>query len=303
MMNHEKPILHEIEFARSDSARSVQAQTEMAPQYSGMTFGRVRYPAGEFEGQAAPVWHIGVVQSPFKNQFCNIGGTKTQERVVSAGEILVIEPESDFLGRHITKTGIDFLILTPDRMASALHAQHQHRSYKPQSCETYFRSPVISTLITRLITGVERSTGFDPYHADNFVNAIVSELFLDLNSLPNEHAEGRLGLTVAQLKTIDEIIDTGTDIPATNGNLAGVLNMSERTFARAFKKTTGVTPYRYVLQRRLDRAQSMIVNTDLSISQIAHSCGFSSQSHLTDVFRAKVGMPPGALRRSLRGKH
>ncbi|MEM6889918.1 MAG: helix-turn-helix transcriptional regulator [Pseudomonadota bacterium] len=301
MTKQEKPVLHEIEFGSSDSDSSDQAQAEMVPQFSGMTFGRVRYPAGEFGGQAAPVWHIGVVQSPFKNKICCISGTITRERVVSSGEILVIQPDSGFLGRHISKTGIDFLVLTQDRMAAALHAQHQHLEYNPQSCETYFHSPVVSTLVTRMINGVERSAGFDPYHADNFVNAIVSELFLSLTSLPNEHAQDRLGLSVAQLKTIDEMIDASTIIPSTNSNLASALNMSESTFARAFKKTTGETPYQYVLRRRVDRAQSMIANTDLSIAQISHSCGFSSQSHFTDVFRAKVGLPPGALRRSIRG--
>ena len=57
-----------------------------------------------------------------------------------------------------------------------------------------------------------------------------------------------------------------------------------------------MTPYQYVLDKRIERAQLMIETTSLSLAQISFASGFSSQSHMTDVFRAKLGMTPGKVR-------
>lgn len=64
-----------------------------------------------------------------------------------------------------------------------------------------------------------------------------------------------------------------------------------------FRLAMGVTPYRYVLQRRIDRMKSELESPDKNLIDIAADCGFASQAHMTDVFRKQVGVPPGAFRR------
>ena len=59
---------------------------------------------------------------------------------------------------------------------------------------------------------------------------------------------------------------------------------------------TGMTPHRYLLSRRIERARRLLAETNMSIAQIAYLCGFSSQAHLTIAFRRLVGHTPGGYR-------
>ncbi|RZS30569.1 AraC family transcriptional regulator [Herbihabitans rhizosphaerae] len=81
-------------------------------------------------------------------------------------------------------------------------------------------------------------------------------------------------------------------------DLAEVAGMDVHRFARAFKAATGQPPHRYVVARRVDRAAELLTATALPIAEIAHLAGFSSQSHLTTVFRKVLGATPHAYRRA-----
>lgn len=81
-------------------------------------------------------------------------------------------------------------------------------------------------------------------------------------------------------------------------DLAELLGLSQFHFSRLFKQATGVSPYQYVLQQRVERAKQLLKATDLPIMDIALLCGFSSHSHLGKWFRQYVGMSPKAFRMS-----
>ena len=65
-----------------------------------------------------------------------------------------------------------------------------------------------------------------------------------------------------------------------------------------FKAQIGMTPYQFVLHQRIAKAQHYLVHTKQPLSEIAYACGFSSQSHLTSMFKKRLGIPPGQYRRS-----
>lgn len=80
--------------------------------------------------------------------------------------------------------------------------------------------------------------------------------------------------------------------------LAGIANMSPYHFARSFKHLIGESPRRFILQRRVFRAQSLIRDGRIrSLTTIALAIGFASQSHMNEVFRKLVGCTPGEFRR------
>ncbi|MBC7925989.1 MAG: helix-turn-helix transcriptional regulator, partial [Bryobacteraceae bacterium] len=83
-------------------------------------------------------------------------------------------------------------------------------------------------------------------------------------------------------------------------SLAIETGYSRAHFLRLFSATTGLTPHQYVLRARLNRAKQMITNSDAEIIDIALECGFSSQSHMTTLFRQKLGFTPAELRRERR---
>ncbi|MEN6326282.1 MAG: AraC family transcriptional regulator [Syntrophomonas sp.] len=80
--------------------------------------------------------------------------------------------------------------------------------------------------------------------------------------------------------------------------LAYESNYSQYHFLRLFKTGTGMTPFEYLLQIRIEKAKSLLRCTRLSINQISDFCGFSSSSHFAQVFKRKVKVSPSRYRQN-----
>jgi AraC family transcriptional regulator len=107
-------------------------------------------------------------------------------------------------------------------------------------------------------------------------------------------------LTAAQLRRVDELIADAAAGGPTLVKLADAAGYSKAHFVRLFRRSTGTSPHRYVLQRRLDRARRLIVTTALPLAEVASEAGFSSQSHLNSAFVRCYGCTPGDARREAR---
>ncbi|MBR0277031.1 MAG: helix-turn-helix transcriptional regulator [Clostridia bacterium] len=70
------------------------------------------------------------------------------------------------------------------------------------------------------------------------------------------------------------------------------MHMSKYHFCRQFRKTTGTTVMKYILKTRLIMAKNMILNENLSITEISNRCGFSSISYFSRVFKEENGISP-----------
>lgn len=83
------------------------------------------------------------------------------------------------------------------------------------------------------------------------------------------------------------------------GELAEACGLSAGALARGFKKSTGMSPHQWLLSRRVDLALELMAEPDTSLADIAFNAGFSDQSHFSRVFTQKMGVAPGAWRKSL----
>ena len=81
--------------------------------------------------------------------------------------------------------------------------------------------------------------------------------------------------------------------------LAEACDLSAGALARGFKKSTGMSPHQWLLSRRIDLALELMADPDASLAEIAFNAGFSDQSHFSRVFTQKMGVAPGAWRKSL----
>ncbi|MDM0110083.1 AraC family transcriptional regulator [Variovorax sp. J22R24] len=84
------------------------------------------------------------------------------------------------------------------------------------------------------------------------------------------------------------------------GRLAQVSGVSEAHFARSFKQAFGSPPHRYLLTRRIERAITLLRETDLSITDIAFDTGWASLGTFGRTFRDITGDSPSAVRARVR---
>jgi AraC family transcriptional regulator len=108
---------------------------------------------------------------------------------------------------------------------------------------------------------------------------------------------GPAGLSRGQLRRISSYINENLASAMPLRELAAVLGMSVSRFGRTFKAATGITPHQWILNARLRRAEEMLSDGDLPLSEIAISTGFSEQSNFNRAFRRAVGIAPGVWRR------
>lgn len=106
------------------------------------------------------------------------------------------------------------------------------------------------------------------------------------------------GLASWQIRKIDEHISAQLQTTISIGTLSDLTRLSNGHFCRAFKISMGETPHNYIRRMRIERAQSMMVESEASLSQIALACGLADQAHLTRLFRKYVGQTPLAWRRT-----
>ncbi|WP_299043952.1 AraC family transcriptional regulator [uncultured Tateyamaria sp.] len=110
----------------------------------------------------------------------------------------------------------------------------------------------------------------------------------------------RSSLNPAQMSRVVDFIEAKIATRITLADLAEMCGISQFRFMRAFKAETGFNPHQYVIERRVARAKSLLQDSEDSIADIAYDIGFSSQAHMTDVFRKRVGATPGQFRRIMR---
>ncbi|WAZ25831.1 helix-turn-helix domain-containing protein [Streptomyces cinnabarinus] len=91
--------------------------------------------------------------------------------------------------------------------------------------------------------------------------------------------------------------------PLTLGDLATHARMSLRTFARRFNDEVGLSPGRWLIQQRVDRARHLLEASDLSVDRIAGQVGFATGASLRQHLHAAIGVSPQAYRRTFQESH
>ena len=111
------------------------------------------------------------------------------------------------------------------------------------------------------------------------------------------------GLPGSVLRRVLDHIDANSARGLPLSELSALAHMSAFHFARLFKQSTGVSPHRFVVGRRIERAKQLLETGDASIASIAQAVGFRTASHFTTVFHRSTGQTPRAYRTAAHPAH
>ena len=105
------------------------------------------------------------------------------------------------------------------------------------------------------------------------------------------------GLAAWQERRAKELISANLKGNLSTGDLARECSLSAGHFARAFRRSTGLSPHQWLVWCRVEKAHGLLRDGGLSLAEIARACGFADQSHFTRAYTRLRGISPGAWRR------
>lgn len=189
---------------------------------------------------------------------------------------------------------------TNDAYVSMFHiyfGQAELESLMGQKVETlqpvvFGRDHVAQAMVRNLILELDWNADADRLSLEHAVLSLLARL----KAVKPWGARATGGLSSAQLRRIDDIMQDAPAAAHSISELAAQLDCSPRHFARCFKAATGLTPGQRLRQIRIAHARELI-KAGQGLAEVAIDCGFSSQSHLTAQFKAETGTTPGAFRR------
>lgn len=171
----------------------------------------------------------------------------------------------------------------------------------PKRVELRPRLGVTDPLLEQLALAILRATREADASAGLYVDQLAQTMAVHLL---RHHCSGIGGRTPAaatmpmsNLTRVVDYIDATIDGDLSLDAMADVACMNAYYFARTFRRRFGVSPHRFVLQRRIERAKQLLGETATPIVEVALACGFASQSHFTATFHRHVGVTPSEYRR------
>jgi AraC-like DNA-binding protein len=158
------------------------------------------------------------------------------------------------------------------------------------------KDPVLARLVQVLIAIVE-----DAAHYSQPLAAEVIRAFVNAAAARHGHPAAELkpkgGIAPSQMKLLLGWLQEHLQDPLTVGLMATQVGLSAAHFSREFKRSTGLTPWDYVVRLRLDHARESLLNGNCSTA-VATQFGFADQSHLARLFKLRFGVSPAAFVRA-----
>lgn len=226
----------------------------------------------------------------------------SEQRTLKESEFVVLEPNTS-----ITTKGrqVELLFLT---ISASLVIQHatSMRLIPPKSIVTFTREHIHGDLrLDALLSEFISELAAEKPGKEIVMRALVEQTLVHIlrnystPRLSDELELSRVGLIDRRIRRSIELMHTQLDQDLTLKALAAASYLSPFHFARLFKKLTGTSPHNYLAGIRATRAQLLLAETDLSVTEIGARVGYLSGSHFTKAFRIATGATPREFRKGL----
>ena len=216
-------------------------------------------------------------------------------------ESLILDPNTSVTAKG-QRVELLFLTLSASLVIQDAAAM---RLIPPKSIVTFTREHVRDRKLDGLLQEFASELATEKPGREIIMRSLVEQLLVHLlrsYSMPRLSEElelSRVGLVDRRIRRSVELMHTQLDQDLTLKELAAASYVSPFHFARLFKKLTGTSPHNYLANIRATRAQLLLAETDLSVTEIGARVGYLSGSHFTKAFRIATGATPREFRKSL----
>lgn len=240
--------------------------------------------------------HLVWVQATGSGTWRDDGDASSPVRSVKPGDVSVRSAGRSREWRATTDGVTLSLSVQPaflDRiLARAAGSREAHVELEDASC-----SDLRLAALATLLWDEARQRGIG---ARIYAEAAITQLGVHLIRCYSRHlSEAPAGASMSghKLRRVTTFVEQNLAEDLSVQSLAAIAGMSEFHFAHAFRACTGISPHRYVLRCRIEKAKSLLSDTDLSLTEIAHRVGFAHPSHFTVAFHRATDLTPSTFRK------
>ncbi len=194
------------------------------------------------------------------------------------------QPESNYQKEYCARPSLNkaSLQLFPD-LAKPFIAQHK------------VTDPKIEWIINELSVLSKTDVPYGTLYAQSLSYILAIQLAKD-NGRRKSPTKQTGGLSGRNLRDVADYIDANLNEKLSVSTLARRVGLSPHHFSHSFSASFGLSPHRYVLQRRIAEATRLLKESKLSVAEIAYELGFSSHAHFSQIYRKNTGMSPKDVR-------
>ncbi|HJB35641.1 MAG TPA: AraC family transcriptional regulator [Candidatus Blautia merdipullorum] len=213
-------------------------------------------------------------------------------RPIETGDLIIIPPYLEHTEQSIPGTPLQYYVLGIDGIAF----QSEDQTASAQIFCDFDSRAMVGDLFAQIYYEVKSEKYGAEMICQHLLDILVLRILRSSSQLvPVSINTVRMTKECAQIK---EYLDTNYAERITLDTLTSLTHMNKYYMAHSFAKYTGLSPIQYLNQRRLAASCQLLCDTDMSVSDIASSTGFSSQSYFTQTFRKFYGITPIKYRQS-----
>jgi AraC family transcriptional regulator len=270
-----------------------------------LTFGRYREwgPLAVREAHATPGRYAGGVMTDHRIIFYLTPQVPTDCVCEGVGQWRIGQPSdfdlvpggaSGFWEDHIACDMVS-VRLAPSLIASTAEALALPAERASLAPKIGARDPLVEHVVHALLAELAAPAPAGRIYADSLATALTTRL---LQNFAPVGATGRQTLSKPQIRRIVDYVEAHLDADLSLEQLACVAGMSIPHLTTLFRRTMGQSVHAYVMERRVQRARSLLLQSRLSIAEVALETGFAHQSHLARWMRRLLGVTPSEILRA-----
>lgn len=184
---------------------------------------------------------------------------------------------------------IDFSQNYLSKMALEMNLQPQIEIKEMAAGE---KDELIQHLSFAFLAEVEKKEAASRLYTESISHTLMFHLIKNYTTADFQNKNFSGGLSGNKLRRVTEFINDNLEQDLTLTEIAAVAGLSHFHFARAFRKTMGITPQQYITNRRIEKAKELLAESNLPIVEVGFQAGFKNQSHFTTLFRKFTSLTP-----------